>query len=95
MATLVSFIDFDITQLDLNFYDRHDFLSELGDNQNTVFNGVSYADEFVISADDGTFELGLFLLGSGVFPTVGTANPTLTIAALSLMAASVIEEDLR
>ena len=28
----------------------------------------------------------LFILGSGVFPTSGTANPTLTIAALSLRA---------
>lgn len=36
----------------------------------------------------------LFLLGSGVFPTVGTANPTLTIAALSLWAAATIERDL-
>ena len=36
----------------------------------------------------------LFLLGSGVFPTVGTANPTLTIAALALLAADVIESDL-
>ncbi len=36
----------------------------------------------------------LFLLGSGVFPSVGTANPTLTIAALSLLAANVIESDL-
>jgi choline dehydrogenase-like flavoprotein len=37
----------------------------------------------------------LFLLGSGVFPTVGTANPTLTIAALSLRAAATIAQDLR
>jgi len=29
----------------------------------------------------------LFLLGSGTFPTVGTANPTLTIAALALRTA--------
>ena len=36
----------------------------------------------------------LFLLGSGVFPTVGTANPTLTIAALSLWAADTIRRDL-
>jgi choline dehydrogenase-like flavoprotein len=36
----------------------------------------------------------LFLLGSGVFPTVGTANPTLTIAALSLWAAEIIHNDL-
>jgi choline dehydrogenase-like flavoprotein len=32
----------------------------------------------------------LFLLGSGVFPTVGTANPTLTIAALTIMAAKAM-----
>jgi choline dehydrogenase-like flavoprotein len=32
----------------------------------------------------------LYLVGSGVFPTVGTANPTLTIAALSLWAADTI-----
>jgi choline dehydrogenase-like flavoprotein len=37
----------------------------------------------------------LFLLGSGVFPTVGTANPTLTIAALALWAADTIARDLR
>ncbi|MFM8322708.1 MAG: GMC family oxidoreductase [Chloroflexota bacterium] len=36
----------------------------------------------------------LYLLGSGVFPTVGTANPTLTIAALSLRAARHILDDL-
>ncbi|HXF61565.1 MAG TPA: GMC family oxidoreductase [Caldilineaceae bacterium] len=36
----------------------------------------------------------LFLLGSGVFPTVGTANPTLTIAALALWAAQIIRHDL-
>src|SRR5262249_7886053 len=32
----------------------------------------------------------LFLVGSGVFPTVATANPTLTIAALALSAAHTI-----
>jgi glucose dehydrogenase len=32
----------------------------------------------------------LYLLGSGVFPSVGTANPTLTIVALSIMAAEAI-----
>lgn len=37
----------------------------------------------------------LFLLGSGVFPTVGTANPTLTLSALALWAADTIERDLR
>lgn len=36
----------------------------------------------------------LFLLGSGVFPSVGTANPTLTIAALSLWAAQTIRQRL-
>jgi glucose dehydrogenase len=36
----------------------------------------------------------LFLLGSGVFPSVGSANPTLTIAALALRAAKAIVRDL-
>jgi choline dehydrogenase-like flavoprotein len=31
------------------------------------------------------------MVGSGVFPTVGTANPTLTIAALSLRVANTIK----
>ena len=37
----------------------------------------------------------LFLVGSGVFPTVATGNPTLTLAALALWAAQTISEDLR
>ena len=36
----------------------------------------------------------LFLLGSGVFPTTGTANPTLTIAALALRAAATMRKQL-
>ncbi|HEX7182840.1 MAG TPA: GMC family oxidoreductase [Thermoanaerobaculia bacterium] len=36
----------------------------------------------------------LFLLGSGVFPTIATSNPSLTISALSLMAARTIKRDL-
>jgi choline dehydrogenase-like flavoprotein len=37
----------------------------------------------------------LFILGSSVFPTVGSPNPTLTIAALALRAAQDIEKQLR
>ncbi len=37
----------------------------------------------------------LFLVGSGVFPTTATANPTLTIAALALWAAKTITSDLK
>jgi choline dehydrogenase-like flavoprotein len=36
----------------------------------------------------------LFMLGSGVFPSVGTSNPTLTIAALSLRAADRVLREL-
>ena len=35
-----------------------------------------------------------FVLGSSVFPSVGTANPTLTIAALSLRAVGPIRSSL-
>ncbi|MGB2883620.1 MAG: GMC family oxidoreductase, partial [Rhodoferax sp.] len=37
----------------------------------------------------------LFMVGAGVFPTTGTANPTLTIAALSLRAVNAIQDSLR
>ena len=32
----------------------------------------------------------MFVAGSSLFPTVGTANPTLTLAALALRTADVI-----
>jgi len=37
----------------------------------------------------------LFILGSAVFPTSATANPTLTIAALSLRAAGHVRTSLQ
>ena len=37
----------------------------------------------------------LFVVGASVFPTGGTANPTLTIAALSLRAVDAIAHSLR
>jgi len=36
----------------------------------------------------------LYLAGSGLFPTSGTANPTLTLAALALLTADAIGKDL-
>jgi glucose dehydrogenase len=37
----------------------------------------------------------LYLVGSGTFPTAGTANPTLTLSALALRTADSIIEDLK
>lgn len=37
----------------------------------------------------------MFIVGSAVFPTIATANPTLTIAALTLRAAETVVADLR
>ena len=57
----------------------------MGSDPNTsVVNGSSQSHD----------HQNLYLLGSGVFPSVGTANPTLTIAALSLMAAEAILKSL-
>ena len=35
------------------------------------------------------------VISTAVYPTVGTANPTLTLAALSLRAVDAIEKSLR
>ena len=49
------------------------------------------ANTAVVDADLRSFDhRNLFLLGSGTFPTSATANPTLTIAALSLRAVDAI-----
>jgi choline dehydrogenase-like flavoprotein len=37
----------------------------------------------------------LYLVGSGTFPTVGTANPTITLSALALRTADSIVKDIR
>ncbi|MET4023144.1 GMC family oxidoreductase [Bradyrhizobium sp. S3.2.12] len=56
----------------------------MGDNPNT-----SVVDSFQRSHD----HKNLYLVGSGTFPTGATANPTLTIAALSLRTAkNIIDE---
>jgi choline dehydrogenase-like flavoprotein len=49
----------------------------------------------VVDPDSRTHDHpNLFLLGSGVFPSTGTANPTLTIAALALRAVDPIRRTL-
>ena len=49
----------------------------------------------VTDADGRTHDHpNLFLAGGGLFPTYGTANPTLTIAALALRSAAKLAADL-
>lgn len=49
----------------------------------------------VVNSDQQSFDHpNLFLLGSGTFPTVGTANPTLTIAALAFRASRAVLKQL-
>lgn len=49
------------------------------------------AAEAVIDANCRSFDQpNLYIIGAGVLPTCGTANPTLTVAALSLRAAAHI-----
>ncbi|GAB1541912.1 GMC family oxidoreductase [Scytonema sp. NUACC21] len=52
-------------------------------------------DSSVVNADLRSHDHpNLFMLGSGVFPTVGTSNPTITIAALTLKTAATIVKQL-
>lgn len=54
------------------------------------------ASNAVVDADLRSFNhRNLFLLGSGTFPTSATANPTLTIAALSLRAVKAIADTVK
>lgn len=49
----------------------------------------------VVDADQRSWDhKNLFLVGSGTFPTVATANPTLTLTALALRTADVLLKDL-
>jgi choline dehydrogenase-like flavoprotein len=49
----------------------------------------------VVDADQRSWEHpNLFVLGSGSFPTMGTSNPTLTLAALALRAADRLTTEL-
>ena len=49
--------------------------------------GSSPADSVVDAGQRSWAHPNLFLVGSGSFPTMGTSNPTLTMAALSLRTA--------
>jgi choline dehydrogenase-like flavoprotein len=56
--------------------------------------GSSAADS-VVDADQRSWShQNLFVVGSGSFPTMGTSNPTLTMAALSLRSAERMIEEL-
>ena len=50
----------------------------------------------VVDADQRSWQhRNLFVIGSGSFPTMGTSNPTLTLAALALRTADRLQTELR
>jgi choline dehydrogenase-like flavoprotein len=56
----------------------------------------SSAEDSVVDADQRAWEhRNLFVVGSGSFPTMGTSNPTLTMAALSLRTVEHMIAELR
>jgi glucose dehydrogenase len=55
--------------------------------------GANPTDSVVDSYQRAHDHPNLFLVGSGTFPTVGTANPTLTLVALALRSADFIEQN--
>jgi len=60
----------------------------------TTLMGASKADSVVDSTLRSWDHDNLYIVGSGTFPAVGTANPTLTIAALSFRAADTLSKRL-
>ena len=56
----------------------------------------NHRDDSVVDKDQRCWDHpNMFLVGSGVFPSTGTANPTLTLAALTLRTADIIRRELR
>jgi choline dehydrogenase-like flavoprotein len=50
----------------------------------------------VVDTDQRSWQhRNLFVIGSGSFPTMGTSNPTLTLAALALRTAERLQTELR
>lgn len=75
------------------------------DHQNYAFYGAGHLmgtyrmgsdrNKSVVDKDQRSWDHpNLFLVGDGVFPSTGTANPTLTITALTFQAADVVASDL-
>lgn len=56
--------------------------------------GATAKDSVTDSSGRAWDHSNLWLAGSGLFPTTGTGNPTLTIAALALRSAQAIAQDL-
>ncbi|WP_339899956.1 GMC family oxidoreductase [uncultured Gilvimarinus sp.] len=56
--------------------------------------GTSPENSVLNSRQQSWDHSNLYMVGSGVFPTIATGNPTLTIAALALQAAENIKQDL-
>jgi hypothetical protein len=64
MATLTALAQFDVNQIDLNFYSRYFYEDEFRDNAQIVFGGVTYQDVYGINGYDGFNDLVLAFLGS-------------------------------
>lgn len=63
MARLVAFEQFDISSLDLSFYLRNSTGSQLTNNAQITFAGVTYQDQFKVRSSNGT---ELVFLGTGL-----------------------------
>jgi choline dehydrogenase-like flavoprotein len=71
-----------------------DFIYGAGHVMGTYRMGSDAASSVTDSFGRSWDHPNLWLAGSGLFPTTGTANPTLTIAALALRSAPQIEQAL-
>lgn len=79
--------DMDGKHYDINLYGA-------GHIMGTYRMGATAAESVVDSNLRSWDHKNLYLLGSGTFPTVGTGNPTLTIAALTYRASRSVLKDL-
>ena len=91
MAKLVALQQFDILDVDLNFYFENTYDSSLTKNGQFEFGGITYPDAFYVNGYDGFDDLELYLLGSGL---TQDATGRITSGVVNFIAEAEFEGDI-
>ena len=91
MAKLVAFQQFNLLDVDLNFYFEYTYDSSLTKNGQFQFGGVTYPDAFYVNGYDGYDDLELYLLRSDL---AQDATGRITSGVVNFIAEAEFEGDI-